>query len=186
MERRYKLIIGAVGGAALIGAGVIFIPPLLKTNNAAPDLDAIPSAMLHKVGLDGITIRLDVKVKNPTEANFKMKYPYFRLKYKGDSIGTSQSINQDVAMKQMGEANFNNILLNIPLFSSLTSAVSLVKAAMAKEEINLEVEVMTHIDPYWKYDPDKDEWSRRPNLGKNTSLIEVKKAIPITLNKKQA
>lgn len=181
---RNKIIIGAIGGAVLIGAGVIFLPALMRTGNAAADIDTIPKVTIHGVGADGVTIRIDLQTKNPTKADFKMKYPYFRLVYKGDTIGTSQSIDQDIGMPHLGEANFNNIQIKIPLLSVLTSAGSLVKAALAKQEINLNVEVLTHIDPYWKYNADTKQWKRLPNLGK-TSLIDVSKSIPITLNKKQ-
>ena len=181
MDKSGKIIIGAIGGAVLIG-GVIFLPGLLKTGMAAPQLDVIPRAMIHKIDLSGITVRLDVQINNPTTVDFKMKYPYFRLVYDGTTIGSSQSINQDVGMDHLGEAHFSNILFNVPLLSLFSIASSLIKAASNKEEIKMQVEVITHIDPYWKYDDETKKWKRLPNLG-TTSMIAVTKTYPVTLLK---
>jgi hypothetical protein len=181
MERRYKIIIGTLGGAALI-SGAIFIPKLIETNNAAPEIDVVPKAMVHKIDFSGITLRLDVQLKNPTKVDFKMKYPYFRIVYKGSVIGSSQSINQDVGMPHLGEANFNNILIKIPLFSAFTVVGGLLKSLQSGEEVKMEVTTKTHIDPYWKFDEKDNEWKPRPNLGK-TSLIEVTKTQVVTLLK---
>jgi hypothetical protein len=181
MEMWKKISIGAGAGGILIG-GILFIPKLLKLKSASVSLDVVPRALLHKIDFTGVTIRIDVQLKNPTSAVFKMKYPYVHLSYKGSTIGTSQSINQDIGMVGFGEANINGIIFHIPMISLLSVLGGLLKGIQNNEEIKLDITTMTHIDPYWKYDEDKKEWSRLPNLGKK-STIPYPNNKTITLNK---
>ncbi len=183
MEVWKKITAGTILGGVIIG-GVIFIPKLITLSNASPELDVIPTAKIHKLDFTGVTIRIDVQLKNPTAASFKMKYPYVRLSYKGTTIGTSQSVNKEIEMPGFGEANINQIMMNVPLLSVFSMAGALLKAVQANEEVKVDITTMTHIDPYWKYDEDKKEWTRLINLGKK-SEIKYSKTQSVNLRKQK-
>lgn len=183
MEVWKKITAGTMVGGVIIG-GVIFIPKLIKLKNAAPELDVIPTAKIHKLDFTGITIRIDVQLKNPTSAAFKMKYPYIRLSYKGSVIGTSQSVNKDIGMPGFGEANINQIMMSVPLMSVFSMAGALLKAIQNNQEVQIEITTLTQIDPYWQYEEEKKEWKRMINLGKK-SLIPYTKAQTVTLRKQK-
>jgi hypothetical protein len=183
MEVWKKITAGTLVGGVIIG-GVLFIPKLIKLKNAAPELDVIPTAKLHKLDFTGVTIRIDIQLKNPTSAAFKMKYPYIRLSYKGSVIGTSQAVNKDIGMPGFGEANIDQIMMNVPLMSVFSMAGALLKAVQSNEEVKIEVTTLTQIDPFWKYDEDKKEWIRLINLGKK-SLIPYTKTQTVTLRKQK-
>lgn len=183
MSNWKKIAIGTGVGGVIIG-GIIFIPKLMKLASAAPELDVIPSVKLHKVDLSGITMRVDVQLKNPTSAAFKMKYPYVRVTYKGSTIGSSQSVNQDIGMPGFGEANIQAIMINVPVLSLLSMAGTLLKAINNNDEVKVDVTTVTHIDPYWKYDETKKEWKRLINLGKK-SLIPFTQTQNVTLRKQK-
>jgi hypothetical protein len=183
MEVWKKIAAGTLAGGVIIG-GVIFIPKLIKLKNAAPELDVIPTAKIHKLDFTGLTIRIDVQLKNPTTASFKMKYPYVRLSYKGSVIGTSQAVNKDIEMPGFGEANITQIMMSVPILSVLSMAGALLKAVQNNEEVKVDITTITQIDPYWQYNEEKKEWKRMINLGKK-SLIPYKENKTVTLRKQK-
>lgn len=183
MEVWKKITVGTLAGGVIIG-GIIFIPKLIKLNNASPELDVIPTAKIHKLDFTGLTIRIDVQLKNPTTAAFKMKYPYVRLTYNGSVIGTSQAVNRDIEMPPFGEANISQIMMNVPILNILSMAGALFKAVQNNEEVKLDIVTMTQIDPYWRYDEEKKEWKRMINLGKK-SMISYKENKTVTLKKQK-
>jgi hypothetical protein len=183
MEMWQKITAGALMGGVVIG-GVIFIPKLVQLNNAAPELDVIPKAMIHKFDpMSGLTIRIDVQLKNPTPAAFKMKYPYVRVTAGDSLLGTSQSVNKDIGMPGYGEANITSIMLQIPMLKLLSLAGTFLKAISANQEVKINIATLTHIDPYWKYDEDKKTWKHMVSLGKK-STVPYTNNQPVTLRKK--
>lgn len=189
MEVWKKITVGALAGGVIIG-GVLFIPKLIKLKNASPELDVVPTAKIHKLDFTGVTIRIDVQLKNPTTADFKMKYPYIRLSYKGSVIGTSQSVDKDIEMASFGEANITQIMMHIPITSVLSMAGALLKAVQNNTEVKVDITTITHIDPYWKVIEEDQEgekvkvWKRLVNLGKKT-LIPYNKQQSVTLRKQK-
>jgi len=183
MEDWKKLVVGTVVGGVVVG-GVLFLPKLIKLNAAAPDLDVIPTAKIHKLDFTGVTIRIDVKLKNPTSAAFKMKYPYIRLTYKDYVIGTSQSIDKNIEMPPFGEANIDSIMFNIPLLSVIGMAGALLKAVQNNQAVEVDVAALTEIDPYWQFDSDKKAWKRMFNLG-TKSMIHFDKTFKVSLRKQK-
>ncbi|MFL5763570.1 MAG: hypothetical protein ACJ77K_06465 [Bacteroidia bacterium] len=183
MEFWKKVAAGTLTGGILIG-GVLFIPKLLRLKAAAPQLDVIPSAKIHKLDFTGVTIRIDVKLKNPTSAAFKMKYPYIRLTYKDYVIGTSQSVDQDIEMPPFGEANIDAIMFNIPILSVIGMAGALLKAVQNNLAVEVDIATITEIDPYWRFDDDAKTWKRMINLG-TKSMIHFENKITVSLRRQQ-
>jgi len=183
MEVWKKITVGTLAGGVIIG-GIVFIPKLIKLKNASPELDVVPTAKIHKLDFTGLTIRIDVQLKNPTTASFKMKYPYIRLSYNGSVIGTSQSVNKDIEMPGLGEANITQIMMQVPITSVLSMAGALLKAVKNNTEVKVDIQTVTHIDPYWEYNEDNKEWKRLINLGKK-SLIPYNQTQSVTLRKQK-
>ena len=60
----------------LIGTGVVLTGGyLFKMSRTSANLETEIKAIIHKFDLTGITIRVDAKIKNPTEGSLKIKYP---------------------------------------------------------------------------------------------------------------
>lgn len=178
-----KIAIGVGSAAALVG-GIIYLPRLFRLKSGAAEMDVIPKGMIHKVDISGITVRLDVQLKNPTNNQFKFKYPYIRLSYKGTAIGTSQSVNEDIGMKAFGEVNIQRIMVHIPTLGALSTISSMLKAIKNNEQINMEVKTLTQIDPYWLFNEETKKWERKKTISGKT-LIPYKVTKPITLREKK-
>lgn len=107
-----KWIAGITGGT-LLGSGVA----LAVGNEIAKDADkinAVITPMIHSMDAEGIKVRLDVKLQNPTKRDFDFIQPYVEIKYNGNTIGTSQSSDKKTPFPKMDENSFDSIMITIP------------------------------------------------------------------------
>ena len=84
-------------------------------------------------------------MKNPTDGTLKIKYPFVKLVYKGDTVGSSQVINQDITIPKYGEANIDGIMINIPLTGIFSVAMDLLKSLKTGVGVKVVVKVVTTI-----------------------------------------
>lgn len=144
-----KLLVGLGLGAGVIG-GVVYFSKLSRTN---ANLEVIPSAMIHKLNLTGMHIKMDVRLKNPEAGSFKIKFPFIKLVYDGSTIGSSQSIDKDILLPAYGEAVINGIMIQIPLLGILSTAFKIYQSLIKGTEIKLTATTITTIDLGWKMLP---------------------------------
>lgn len=147
-----KILVGT-GISALVVGGITY---LRRLNRTANELEVMPQLYLHKITLQGIVIRINVKLKNPTRTQIKMKFPFIKLLYKGTSIGSSQVVNRDIILPQYGEAVIDDIMITIPLLGVFSLANDLLKAFQSGEPVKLNVRTITTIDLGWKQHPYED------------------------------
>ncbi len=132
---------------ALIGGGVIAgYSYYLKMRKTQAELEIIPDAKIYKVNWDGITIQIDLLLKNPTKGSFSVKFPFVKLTYKGTTVGSSQVVNQDIKIPAFGQAKIDKIMVNIPILSIFTVSSSILKAIQSGEPVKIIATLMTTID----------------------------------------
>jgi len=149
METWKKIAVGTVVGGALIG-GTIYVVRLNKMN---AELETVPMAKIHKLDLTGLTIRVDVQLKNPTRTPLKIKFPFIKLVYKNTTIGSSQVVDKDISIPAFGEAVIQQIMIRIPLMNIFSLSGSLIRAVQSKEPVKLDVKTISTIDLGWKKVP---------------------------------
>lgn len=137
-----KILVGTAVGAGAI-AGISY---LMNIKRAQASLEVKPQAFIHKVNWDGLTIRVNALLKNPTGASFKIKFPYIRIDHKDTLIGSSQVINKDIKIPAYGEAFIKDIMIVVPVLSFFSVIYDIVKELMAKQPISLFVTTVTTID----------------------------------------
>lgn len=142
MSLTNKVLTGTLVGVGLY-TGYKYYLDMKKTQAG---LQVVPQASLSSVNLDGITIRLDVLLKNPTKGSFSIKFPFIKLTYKGSLVGSSQAVNQDIKIPAFGQAKVEKILVNIPILSIFSVSTSVLKAIQSKEEVKITATMMTTID----------------------------------------
>ncbi len=147
-----KILIGTGITAAVAGV-VTYVRRLNKTAN---ELVVVPSMMLHKITLQGLVIRVDVKLKNPTRTKLKMKFPFIKLIYKDNVIGSSNAVDKDILIPAFGEAIADQIMVEIPLLGVFSLAGELLKSINSGESVKLHVRTLTSIDLGWKKLPYED------------------------------
>ncbi len=137
-----KILGGTVLGAGLI-AGVNYFKNIKR---AKAELEVIPTANLYSLSWDGVTIRIDVLIKNPTSGSFVIKFPFVKLLYKNTTIGSSQALNKNIKIAAHGEAMIDKILITVPVTSVFSLVFGLIKALHNKEAIKLTIKTMTEVD----------------------------------------
>jgi len=153
MSAGTKILAGTAIGAGVV-AGIAYFANIKR---AQASLEVKPQAYIHKLDWNGLTIRVDAFLKNPTSASFRIKFPYIRIDYKDTLLGSSQVINKDIKIPSHGEAFIKDIMIVIPVLSFFSVIYKLIKALMAKQPISLFVNTVTTIDLGWTSLPFNDK-----------------------------
>jgi len=126
---------------------------LLRLNKMNAELETVPMVKIHKLDFSGLTLRVDVQLKNPTRTAFKIKFPFIKLVYKGTTVGSSQVLDKDIQIPAFGEAIIDKMMIKVPLMNIFSISGGLIKAIQNKEPVKLEVKTITTIDIGWKKVP---------------------------------
>lgn len=145
----WKIALGTLVTGAMAG-GIAYVMKLKRTG---AELEAIPTAMIHRLGVKGLILRIDVLMKNPTGGTLKIKFPFLKMIYKGSTIGSSQVIDKDITLPAFGEAQISKIMISIPVTNILSVAGALIRALLQKQRVNVDVKTITTIDLGWKKFP---------------------------------
>ncbi len=137
-----KIILGAG-----IGAGVIWLVNYLAGKKKVGDkLDTLTRASVHSVSLTGLTLRIDVTLKNPTEYTLRLKQPYIRILYQNKLVATSQLENKIIELPKYGVKLLDAIFITIPATGLLTLGDGLFKVVMKKVSAKITTITLTSID----------------------------------------
>lgn len=145
MNLTAKILTGSVLGAGAI-AGWSYVKNLRR---AQAELQVLPKASLHQLSWDGITIKIDILLKNPTKGSFSVKFPFVSLLYKDITIGSSQAVNKEIKIPQFGQLLIDKIMVQIPMSNVFSVVFTLIKALFNKEAVTLTVRTLTHINLGW-------------------------------------
>lgn len=147
MWKKILVGIGLTGGLA---AGISYLLRLKRTN---AELLTETTVNVHKLDLQGITLRVDAVLKNPTKTALKLKFPFVKIKYKDAVIGSSQVVNKDIDVPAFGESHIDEIMIRVPLAGVFSIASDLIDAIQGKQTVKLEVTTISTIDLGWKQLP---------------------------------
>jgi hypothetical protein len=137
-----RILIGTAVGGAIFG-GYTWLSRLKRTS---AQLETITRVSVFKIDLKGLTLQVDVDIKNPTRSGFKIKFPFVKLAYKGSTIGTSQSVNKDIPVPAYGEAVAAKIMVVIPIMGLFSLGGGLLQAIQSGQGVQIESTTITTID----------------------------------------
>lgn len=137
-------------GAGLAIAGITYA---MRMNRANAELVSMASAKIHKLDATGITFRIDLQLKNPTQQKLKIKYPFIKLLLKGTVIGTSQSVNKDIVIPAFGQVIVDKIMINVPISGLFSIGMDVFKSIKDGRELKLTVTTVSTIDLLFKKIP---------------------------------
>lgn len=130
----------------LIGTGVVLTGGyLFRMNRTTANLEIEVNSQLLSLKISGLTVRISAKIKNPTDGTLKIKYPFLKLIYKGETLGSSQAIDKDITIPKFGEVNIEGVIINIPLTGIFSIAMDLLKSLKTSEGVKISVKVITTI-----------------------------------------
>jgi hypothetical protein len=145
MRTLTKIFAGTAIGASVVAAVSYFS----RLKRAQVQLEVVPNASIHSLSWTGLTIRVDALLKNPSGANFKVKFPYLKVYQKDTVLGSSQVVNKDISIPAYGQVLIESIMVQISTLSLLSAAYSLIKALNNNEPVALVIEIITTIDLGW-------------------------------------
>ena len=149
MKSKY-IILGAGTLAALYGASY-----LLKLNRLSNELETVTKASIHKVSLQGIDLRIEVTLKNPSGGTVRVKQPFVKMIHNNATVASSQMENINIDVPKFAEIAMKPIDINIGFMTLTTKVPTLLKEYRDTGQINMVVETITTINeklPYKKVD----------------------------------
>jgi hypothetical protein len=141
-----KILLGTGITTALIGGYNYF----KNLNRANTELETIPNASIHSVSLNGLKVRIDVTMKNPTKGSFSIQFPFMKLIYNDTTIGSSQVVNKLIELPPFGEAIIDSIMVDVPISSIATAGYGMIKEIIAGNGIQVTIKTITTINLGWK------------------------------------
>jgi hypothetical protein len=124
-------------------AGWTYVKNLKK---AQAELQIVPKVSLNQLSWDGLTIKIDVLLKNPTKGSFSIKFPFVKLLYKDTVIGSSEAINKEIKIPAYGQAMIDKILVQIPMTNVFSIAFTLIKALISGGNETITIRTLTTIN----------------------------------------
>lgn len=137
-----KILATSVVGVGAF-AGWTYVKKLKK---AQAELEVVPKATIYQLSWDGLTIRIDVLLKNPTKGSFSIKFPFVKLLYKDTVIGSSEAIDKEIKIPAFGQAMIDKILVQIPLTNAFSIAFTLIKALISGGSETITIRTLTTIN----------------------------------------
>jgi hypothetical protein len=144
-----KIFLGTTIGAGIAGA----VAYAMRLKRMGTQLESVASAKIHSIKLDGITIRIDVQMKNPTASSVKLKFPFVKILFKDKVIGSSKVINKDITIPAYGEAKIEGVMITMPLTGLASLGGGLYNLLVKKQPAPILVKTITTIDLGWKKFP---------------------------------
>jgi hypothetical protein len=133
-----------------IGAGIAGLAVYAaKLKRTSAQLESVARASIHSLKLDGLTVRVDVQLKNPSASSLKIKFPFVKLLHNKKVIGTSKLINKDIAIPAHGEAKVEAIMINMPVAGLLSLGSGIYNLLVNKKDVNLTVLIISTVDLGW-------------------------------------
>ena len=145
MNTIVKLIAGTVAGAGVV-AGVRYFTNIKR---AQAELQIVPNLYVHSITLEGLVLRIDALLKNPTNASFTLKYPFIEITHKNTLIGSSQVVNKNIKIPAFGQVLIQGMMVSIPVLGFVTVVYDLITAINNNEPVILNVGVITTVDLGW-------------------------------------
>ena len=130
----------AIGAGLLFGGGYVF-----RMNRTSTNLEIEINTSILSLKLTGVTVKVDAKIKNPTDGSLKIKYPFFKLIFKGETLGSSQVIDKNINILSFGEAKIEGMLITIPLSGIFSIGMEMLTSLKTKTGVKVTVKVITTI-----------------------------------------
>ena len=140
-----KLLIGSTLGVSAIAA----YSYVRSITRAQAQLQIIPNVKIHKLGWDGLMLRIDALMKNPTQGRFTIKFPFIELFHNNEMIGSSQVINKDIHIIPFGQVLVEGMMVNIPVFNIGSTAYQIIQSLINDKPIVFTIAAITTVSLGW-------------------------------------
>jgi nucleoside permease NupC len=140
--------LGAGGIALAIG-----VPYVINLNRLSVELETETKISIYKVKLDGIELKIEVILKNPTKGSITIKYPFVKMMSEGKAFATSEVRDQDITLEEFSQTVLPPIIVNLSWINLAITLPSLLKKIRNNEPVTIQAKTITTINgniPYSK------------------------------------
>jgi hypothetical protein len=148
-----KIVLGTLAAAG----GVAAYSYITQMKKMQQNLHYIPTVNIQGITWNGITLRVNILLKNPSQGRLSIQYPFVKLDYKGTVIGSSQAVPRKIRIPPNGEVIIDNIIIVIPVTGLFSVTAEILKNLLAKKPVELTLTVMTDITAGWIAVPYQDK-----------------------------
>jgi len=141
------ILFGAGAVAALLGASY-----LLKLNRLSNELETVTKVSIYKISLDGIELRIDVTLKNPSGGSVKVKQPFVKMIYGTTTVASSQIKDVNITIPKFSEVNLEPVMIHIGFLNLATTVPGLLKEYRSTGKLTITVKTINDSLPYTKTD----------------------------------
>jgi hypothetical protein len=164
---------------AIVIGGVAFgIYKLVKLNAESDKIIPEIKGRIHKIDWTGITLAIDVSLKNAGSLRLALTTPFITVIYKGSAIISSNVDDTIIQIEPLQTSRLPTILLKINYLTILGAAGELIKKIQSKtSKIEAEVLILSYV--LLNQDNPKEHLSDYSKNNKPT-IHEYKKTIPVS------
>lgn len=137
-----KYLLWGAGIAGLIAGGTY----LYNMKRLSGELEVVTKGMIYKASLTGLVIRINVTLKNPTGGSVKVKYPFVKIVYKGNTLASSSVKDIDYEIPKFGEKVLDPIDLSLSFLTLASKVPGLLKDYRTKGSASIDVQITTTLN----------------------------------------
>ena len=141
MIKGKHFLFGLLGVAGLAGGTYLF-----NIGRLSAELEVVSKSAIHKVTLSGLTIRIDVTLKNPTGGSINVKYPFIKLLHGDSTLGSSQVRDENFDLAKFSEQVLEPIYIDLPFMSLASTAPALLKEYRSSGKFELAIKIVTTLN----------------------------------------
>ena len=130
----------------IIGAIALGVYGMSKLKNASGQLVTEVKGRIHSMDFTKLVFAIDATIKNPTETEIVIKYPFIKIAYKDSVIASSELLNQTIRIAPYSQTNIKNIKLPIQYLSITGIAGELIKKLQNRQQqVTVQCQIVTTI-----------------------------------------
>ena len=130
----------------ILGAIVLGIWALSRISHAAIELVTQLRSRVFKIDISNLTLAVDAIIKNPTNTEINIQYPFIKVLYNGNLLASSDLKTEKIYLMPFSQTPINNIQIPISYLYMAGLAPEVVKKIKDKSyKINLEIEISTRV-----------------------------------------
>ena len=122
-----KVMLMGTAGVGILLLALSATAAASRASELSSDLSVETSGRIHKLELSGLTLAVDVTVKNPSRTSVTFRHPFVKLRSGGKDLLSSEINSSLYSVERYGEKKFTLY------FKTSLPALSMMLPALAKE-----------------------------------------------------
>ncbi len=130
----------------ILGAVALGVYGFSRLSHAGNKIVTEVKGRIHSIDFQNLTFAIDAKIKNPSQTQLSLTYPFIKISYKDKIIASSELKNISLKIEPMSEANINNIKIPVSFLRLGGVGIDFLKKVTDKSvKITLQIETSTYI-----------------------------------------